>query len=116
MLCTHDNPILYARFNIPSPCLILTPTPGAALVGIEVMDGFFALDSVPEQFMHSSDVFAIYTSNILAIIAVRSVYILLAHAAEDLPGLDKVRPQGWKDPHSWGAGAGGEQEDETELA
>jgi tellurite resistance protein TerC len=50
------------------------------LVMIEVVDIAFALDSIPAVFAVTQDAFIIYTSNILAILGLRSLYFLLARA------------------------------------
>jgi TerC family integral membrane protein len=48
------------------------------LVSIEVTDVIFALDSIPAIFAVTSDPFIVYTSNIFAILGLRSLYFLLA--------------------------------------
>ncbi|HUK42362.1 MAG TPA: TerC family protein [Candidatus Acidoferrales bacterium] len=48
------------------------------LVSIEVTDVIFALDSIPAIFAVTSDPFIVYTSNILALLGLRSLYFLLA--------------------------------------
>lgn len=47
---------------------------------IEVVDLTFALDSIPAVFAVSQDAFIIFTSNVLAILGLRSMYFLLARA------------------------------------
>ena len=49
-----------------------------ALLLIEGMDIVFAIDSVPAIFAITNDIFIIYTSNIFAIIGLRSLYTVLA--------------------------------------
>ncbi len=51
-----------------------------ALVTIELMDVIFAIDSIPAIFLITEDVFVVYTSNIFAILGLRSLYFLLAAA------------------------------------
>lgn len=51
-----------------------------ALVIIETMDVIFAIDSIPAIFLITQDVFVVYTSNIFAILGLRSLYFLLAQA------------------------------------
>lgn len=53
-----------------------------ALILIEVSDIIFALDSLPAIFSITTDPFLIYTSNILAILGLRSLYFVLADAVE----------------------------------
>lgn len=55
-----------------------------ALVSIEWSDVIFAVDSVPAIFGLTQDVFLIYTSNIMAILGLRSLYGVLQVAAEKL--------------------------------
>jgi tellurite resistance protein TerC len=48
------------------------------LIVIDVMDLVFAIDSIPAVFAITRDTFIIYTSNICAILGLRSLYFLLA--------------------------------------
>ncbi|HJY82327.1 MAG TPA: TerC family protein [Candidatus Binatia bacterium] len=48
------------------------------LVAVEVTDLVFALDSIPAIFAVTADPFIVYTSNIFAILGLRSLYFLLA--------------------------------------
>jgi tellurite resistance protein TerC len=57
---------------------MLTPL-ALALIVIDVMDLVFAVDSIPAVFAITQDPFIIYTSNICAILGLRSLYFLLAH-------------------------------------
>ena len=50
------------------------------LVMIEVVDVTFAMDSIPAIFAVTQDAFIIFTSNIFAILGLRSLYFLLARA------------------------------------
>jgi tellurite resistance protein TerC len=50
----------------------------AVLVLVETSDVLFALDSIPAVFGVSSNPFVVYTSNIFAILGLRSMYFLLA--------------------------------------
>ncbi len=51
-----------------------------ALVMVEVADLVFAVDSVPAIFAVTRDPFIVYTSNIFAILGLRSMYFMLAAA------------------------------------
>ena len=51
-----------------------------ALVTVEVSDVIFAVDSIPAIFAITSDPFIVFTSNIFAILGLRSMYFLLAGA------------------------------------
>ncbi|HAH55620.1 MAG TPA: hypothetical protein DCM02_10190 [Flavobacterium sp.] len=50
-----------------------------ALVVIEVMDIIFAVDSVPAILAITSDPFLVFSSNIFAILGLRSMYFFLSH-------------------------------------
>lgn len=50
------------------------------LIIIEIMDVIFAVDSIPAIFLITNDTFVVYTSNIFAILGLRSLYFLLAEA------------------------------------
>jgi tellurite resistance protein TerC len=49
-----------------------------AMVAIEVSDLIFAVDSIPAIFAVTNDPFIVFTSNIFAILGLRSLYFLLA--------------------------------------
>lgn len=49
------------------------------LVLIEITDVLFAFDSIPAIFAVTQDPFIVFTSNICAILGLRSIYFLLAH-------------------------------------
>ncbi|HVG93418.1 MAG TPA: TerC family protein [Planctomycetota bacterium] len=51
-----------------------------ALVLVEVTDVIFALDSIPAIFAVTRDPFVVFTSNVFAILGLRSLYFLLAGA------------------------------------
>jgi tellurite resistance protein TerC len=98
-----DNPVLKfvkKRFNVtetinnhnffvkrPDPkgsgkmMLFMTPL-FLALIMVEVVDIVFAVDSVPAIFAVTRDPFIVYTSNIFAILGLRSMYFMLAEAVE----------------------------------
>src|ERR1043166_8588550 len=48
------------------------------LILVDVMDLIFAVDSIPAVFAITTDQFIIYTSNICAILGLRSLYFMLA--------------------------------------
>lgn len=52
------------------------------LIVINVMDLVFAVDSIPAVFAITTDQFIVYTSNICAILGLRSLYFLLAHLVD----------------------------------
>jgi tellurite resistance protein TerC len=50
-----------------------------ALIAIEIADIVFALDSIPAVLSITRHSFLAYTSNIMAVMGLRSLYFLLAH-------------------------------------
>merc|ERR1711920_14083 len=57
----------------------------AALVVVEISDLLFAVDSIPCILGLTHDLFLVFSSNMFAILGLRSLYLLLAEA------LDKVK-------------------------
>jgi len=55
-----------------------------ALIAIEITDVVFALDSIPAVLSITRHPFIAYTSNIMAVMGLRSLYFLLAHLLEKL--------------------------------
>jgi tellurite resistance protein TerC len=53
-----------------------------ALVAVEVTDLVFAVDSIPAIFAVTTDPFIVFTSNVFAILGLRSLYFLLAGVIE----------------------------------
>jgi tellurite resistance protein TerC len=51
-----------------------------ALILVEIVDVIFAVDSVPAIFAITTDPFIVYTSNIFAVLGLRSLYFALAAA------------------------------------
>jgi tellurite resistance protein TerC len=60
---------------------MLTPL-AIALVLVETMDLVFALDSIPATFAITTDPFLVFTSNVFAILGLRSLYFALAGAID----------------------------------
>ena len=56
---------------------MLTPL-ALVLIMIEITDVLFAVDSIPAIFGITRDPFIVYTSNVFAILGLRSLYFLLA--------------------------------------
>jgi len=50
-----------------------------ALVVVEISDVIFAVDSIPAVLAISTDPFIVYTSNVFAILGLRSIYFALSH-------------------------------------
>ena len=59
-----------------------------ALVVIEIMDVVFALDSVPAILAITNDPFLVFSSNIFAILGLRSMYFFLANMLEKFSYLE----------------------------
>ncbi len=59
------------------------------LIVVEISDVLFAFDSVPAIIAITTDPFIVYTSNIFAILGLRSMYFLLAAAKRYLRHLEK---------------------------
>ncbi len=78
----YDGTKLFTREGrvrgvLRSGALVATPL-FAVLVVIEVTDLVFAVDSIPAVLAITSDSYVAFTSNILAILGLRSLYFLLA--------------------------------------
>ena len=84
-----------------------------ALVMIEVSDIVFAVDSVPAIFAVTKEPFIVFTSNVFAILGLRSLYFLLAGAHDKFHmlkyglgivlvfvGIKMTLPESWY-PESW---------------
>jgi tellurite resistance protein TerC len=74
MTDTYDGDKLVTRVDgrrVATPLI-------AVLAVIEVTDLVFAVDSIPAVLSISRDTFIVFTSNILAILGLRSLYFLLA--------------------------------------
>jgi tellurite resistance protein TerC len=55
-----------------------------ALIAIELTDVVFAIDSVPAAFAVTTEPFLVYSSNVFAILGLRALYNVLAHALQDI--------------------------------
>jgi tellurite resistance protein TerC len=62
---------------------VATPLLGA-LVLIELSDIVFAVDSIPAALAITDDTFVVYTSNVFAILGLRSLYFLLARVLGEM--------------------------------
>jgi tellurite resistance protein TerC len=61
----------------PAGKWLLTPL-AVALILVEVTDLIFAVDSIPAVFAITADPFLVFTSNVFAILGLRSLYFALA--------------------------------------
>merc|ERR1719316_2198119 len=59
----------------------------AALVVVELSDLLFAIDSIPCILGLTHDLFLVFSSNMFAILGLRSLYLLLAEALESVKNL-----------------------------
>ncbi|MDQ3331370.1 MAG: TerC/Alx family metal homeostasis membrane protein [Planctomycetota bacterium] len=55
-----------------------------AILALEASDLLFAIDSVPAAFSVTRNEFLIYSSNVFAILGLRSLYVVLAHTIAEL--------------------------------
>lgn len=79
------TPVLWGhRFWVRQHGRLLATPLFIALVLVEVTDAVFALDSIPAVFAVTQDPFLIYTSNIFAMLGLRSLYIVLGGAISRL--------------------------------
>jgi len=69
--------------------VLVTPL-ALCIIAIELSDILFAVDSIPAVFAVTNDPLIVYTSNILAILGLRSIYQVLAIAVSDLVYLEKA--------------------------
>lgn len=76
-----------AKAAIPSWIRKRRPSESALLpviLAVEITDLLFAVDSIPAVLAISKDPFVVYTSNIAAILGLRSLYFVLANLLERL--------------------------------
>lgn len=69
------------KFTIATPLFV-------SLIVIEVMDVLFALDSVPAILAITADPFLVFSSNIFAILGLRSMYFFLSNMLEKFSHLE----------------------------
>jgi len=67
-----------ARFFVREHGVLAATPLFVALMVVEVTDLIFAVDSIPAIFAVTRDPFIVYTSNVFAILGLRSLYFLLA--------------------------------------
>ncbi len=73
----HENKFLIKKTNLDKITTFATPML-VALIIIEATDLVFALDSIPAILAITTDTFIVITSNLFAILGLRSLYFLLA--------------------------------------
>lgn len=85
----HNRLVGHNFFTRVDGRLLVTPL-FLCLVVVEISDVVFAFDSVPAVIAITKDPFLVYTSNIFAILGLRSMYFLLLAAKEYLCHLEKA--------------------------
>ena len=75
---SYDNGRFFTR---QAGALLVTPLFVALLV-VETTDLLFAVDSIPAVFAVTQDPFIVYTSNVFAILGLRSLYFVFAGIVE----------------------------------
>ncbi|HWO19229.1 MAG TPA: TerC/Alx family metal homeostasis membrane protein [Kofleriaceae bacterium] len=70
------------KFSVRIDGKFALTTTAVCLVSIELTDVVFALDSIPAVLSVSKDIFVMVTSNIFAILGLRSLYFVLAGAMD----------------------------------
>ena len=70
-------------FTVHNGVRMITPLL-ACVIAIEVTDLIFAIDSVPACLAITSNVFIVYTSNIFAVLGLRSLYFVIHGSLESL--------------------------------
>jgi tellurite resistance protein TerC len=78
MTRTYDEKNFFTRINGRRRGTLLL----LVLVIVEVADLVFAVDSIPAIFAITTNAFIVYTSNVFAILGLRSMYFLLAGVVE----------------------------------
>lgn len=76
----QDNEKFFMRIHSPrkdKSVLYATPL-FLALLTVELVDVMFALDSIPAVFAITTDSFVVFTSNVFAVLGLRTLYFLLA--------------------------------------
>lgn len=60
------------------------------MIAVEISDVVFAVDSIPAIFGVTEDPLVVFSSNMFAIMGLRSLYVILSKAASELKYLDKA--------------------------
>ena len=80
---TYEGQRFFVRARLGDGTVRLMATPLAVvLVMVETTDLVFAVDSIPAVFAITTDPFLVFTSNVFAILGLRSLYFLLAGIIE----------------------------------
>ncbi|MBO0322817.1 TerC/Alx family metal homeostasis membrane protein [Muricauda sp. CAU 1633] len=79
MIIPVSHTIESQKFFIRKDSVLMATPLLLALVVIEFTDILFALDSIPAVLGITSDTFLVFSSNILAVMGLRSIYFFLSH-------------------------------------
>lgn len=85
----HPHRVGHSFFTTQNSQLHVTPL-FLCLVAVEISDVMFAFDSVPAVIAITQEPFLVYTSNIFAILGLRSMYFVLSAAKRYLCHLEKA--------------------------
>ena len=81
----YDGDKFFTRVRVPGGRTERRATPMlVVLVCIELSDVLFAVDSIPAVVGITHDPFVVYTSNVFALMALRSLYLILAKSVQQL--------------------------------
>ncbi|CAM9139158.1 unnamed protein product [Phaeothamnion confervicola] len=83
---SYDGDRFFAAPDVSGGRRVATPLL-LCLVCIELSDFVFAVDSIPAVLGVSQDPFIVYSSNIFAIMGLRSIYTIINRAVQQLPYL-----------------------------
>jgi tellurite resistance protein TerC len=77
-----------ARFTVRRQGRLMATPLLAVLIVVETVDVTFAVDSIPAVFGVTTDVFIVLTSNVFAILGLRSLFFLVSGLAQRLAYLN----------------------------
>ena len=87
MRITHEDP--HGRFTVKKNNKVYFTTLSIVVVMLAVTDVLFALDSIPAVFAISQEPLVVYTSNIFAVLGLRSLFFLLRGAVDQFDYLQQ---------------------------
>jgi len=87
MRITHEDP--HGRFTVKKNNKVYFTTLSIVVVMLAVTDVLFALDSIPAVFAISQVPLVVYTSNIFAVLGLRSLFFLLRGAVDQFDYLQQ---------------------------
>ena len=79
---TYDGQRFFTKQTVAGQARWLATPLFVVLIMVDVVDLIFAVDSIPAIFAVTADPFIIFTSNVFAILGLRSMYFLLAGIIE----------------------------------